>query len=191
MQFSAVVTEVARLTKRPDLVDDIKREVNSSINFCCIEGNFARDIVEDLIATVPDSYVQSFPLTSFERFRKLLYVRPVDSKCYINPMSADTIFSGGKESLNVYYIAGSTVKMKLKNLSNGILMGWYQYPPELTILAGDFWLLDVSPYMIIDRTAAAIFTQVGNTTESQKHEAKFAVAFESARRDYKYGVNYG
>lgn len=191
MNFTEVVVEVSRLTKRPDLLLDIRREVNAAVNFCCIEGNFARDFDENSFAVSSTLYAQSLPLSSFLRWRKFAYVRPSNRKKYIDPLGADKIFANNTEQSDAYYIAGDNVQFKLCALSSALLIGWFKFPPTLTDALPTFWLLDISPYMIINKAAASIFSQVGNTTETSKHEALFAVAFTSAVRDYKYGTNYG
>lgn len=191
MNFTQVVAAVSSKTQRPDLTTDIKRAVNAAINFCTIEANFARDVVEDSFAIDPMSYVQSLPLSGFVRWRKIAYIRPANRKKYLQHLAADKIFNAGKEACDVYYVAGDSIKLKLSTLSSDLLIGYLQYAPELTDASPTYWLLDVSPYMIIDKACASIFSQVGNTTESQKHEQLFAVEFSSAVRDYKYGVDYG
>lgn len=191
MNFTQAVAEVSRLTKRPDLILDIRRAVNAAINFCCVEGNFARDLEEAAFAIDSTLYAQSLPLSGFTRWRKFAYIRPSNRKCFIEHLEASKIFAGGKESCDVYYVAGASVQFKLSTLSSELLIGYFQYPPELSDASSTFWLLEVSPFMIIDKAAAEIFSQIGNTTEATKHDQAFAIAFTSAVRDYKYGSNYG
>ena len=191
MNFTEVVTEVSRLTKRPDLLLDIRREVNAAINFSCVEANFARDLYEDSYLIDGTQYAQSLDLTTFIRWRKFAYIKSPICKGYISQRDPSKIFELGKEAADVYYVVGDEVKFKLCNLTSSLLIGHFRYPPTLTELAGTFWLLDVSPYMVIDKAAANIFSQIGNTTEAAKHEMLFNTAFVSAARDYKYGANYG
>lgn len=192
MNFTDVVAEVSRITKRPDLLLDIRRNVNAAINFCCIEGNFARDFVEDTYPIDNTLYAQSILLSEFERWRKFRYIRPDNRKCYIEQLAPEKVFSpSGKEQCDVYYVQGDSVVLKLKALSSNLLIGHFRYPPILTDASPDFWLLDVSPFMIIDKAAAQIFKNIGNNTEQTSHEADFRIAFASAMRDYKYGADYG
>lgn len=191
MNFIEVVTEVSRLTKRPDLVADIQRAVNAAVSFCCIEASFARDLSEDSYAIDANMYAQSLPLSTFPRWRKFAYIKPPACNEYIKQLDPARIFENHREATDVYYVVGDEVKFKLCKLSSSLLIGYFRYPPVLTNVAPTFWLLDISPYMIIDKAASAIFSQVGNTTEAAKHEQMFMVAFTSCVRDYKYGANYG
>lgn len=192
MNFNAVVAEVARITKRPEKIVDIQREVNAAINFCCIEGNFARDRVENLYTINSTTYAQSLALSLFTRWRKFDYIRPSAKNCFLTRVEPSSIFTlQGKELCDVYYVAGDELKFKLKNLASQLIIAHFTYPPILTSSSAAFWLLDVSPFMIIDMAAAAIFSEVGNTTESNRLTTKANIAFISAQRDYKYGSNYG
>lgn len=191
MNFTQAVAEVVSITARPDKLADIKRNVNSAINFCCIEGNFVRDLVEDSYVIDPGLTAQSLPLSDFLRWRKFAYIKAPASKHYVTNRDPSKIFESNKEAKDVYYVVGDEVKFSLCNVSPSLLIGHFTYPPTLTDLAPTHWLLEVSPYMIIHKAAAALFSDVGNTTETTKHEGLFATMFLSACRDYKYGANYG
>lgn len=191
MNFTEIVAEVVRVTARPDKVADIQREVNAAINYCCVEANFARDLAEDSFPIVSTEYAQALPLSTFTRWRKFAYIKNPLCKGYIEQRDPAKVFENGKESRDVYYVVGNEVKLSLCKLAPVLYIGYFQYPPTLTNASPNFWLLDVSPYMIIDKAAASIFTNIGNPTEATRHEASFAVKFLSAQRDYKYGANYG
>lgn len=191
MNFTEAVAEVVSITKRPDKLADIQREVNAAINFCCIEGNFARDLQEDSYVVDNTLYAQSLPLSTFTRWRKFAYIKPPACKGYVEQRDPSRIFENHKEAADVYYVVGDEVKFKLCKLTATLLIGHFRYPPTLTDIAPTFWLLDVSPYMIIAKAAGAIFSDVGNTTEAASHLGTFNTLFSSAQRDYKYGANYG
>lgn len=192
MNFAEVVAEVIRMTERPDKIIDIKRNVNAAINFCVTEGNFSRDLEEDEYDLVPTSYTQSIDVADLTRFRKVQYIRPSTHTKYLTHLTADKVFSpSGKEACNVFYQSGDSIKMKLNKLSPTALIGHFRYAPTLVNDDDEFWLLELSPYMIIDKAAAITYAQVGNKAESDKHEGQFSISFVSAVRDYKYGANYG
>lgn len=191
MNFTQVVAEVVRITARPDKVSDIQREVNAAINFCSIESNFARDLMEDSYAIDPVALAQSLPLSTFTRWRKFAYIKPPAVKFYLNQRDPMKVFQNNKEDRNVYYVVGDEIKFSLCNPSATLLIGHFTYPPILTNASPNYWLLDISPYMIIHKAAASIFAEIGNSTEAQANNAIFATMLLSAQRDYKYGANYG
>lgn len=191
MNFTQVVDAVVDITKRPDKRTAIEREVNSAINFCTIEGNFARDIIEDVYSIDPSQYAQSLPLTTFTRWRKFAYIKMPTAKHYIDPVDPSKLFEKNQERKDVYYVVGDGIKFRLCRLSSSLYIGHFTYPPVLTDANPNYWLLDVSPYMIIAKAAQAIFSEVGNSTEASAQGGIFATMFLSAQRDYKYGANYG
>ena len=191
MNFTEVVTEVARLTSRPDKILDIQREVNAAINFCSIESNFARDLEENSYAINAVNLAQSLPLSGFLRWRKFAYIKPPAVKYYLTQRDPMLVFQNGVEDRNVYYVVGDEVKFSLCSPSATLLIGHFKYPPTLTDASPNYWLLEVSPYMIIHKAAASLFASIGNNTEAASNNAIFSAMLLSAQRDYKYGANYG
>lgn len=189
MNFTDVVNQVISISKRPDKVLDIRRMVNGAINFCCVEADFARDLVEDSYSISSSLYSQSLPLSTFQRFRKFQYVRPSNRTCYINPLSADKVFQRGGtcDSIDKYYVAGDNFVFQLGTLADNLIIGYFAYPIELTDAAPDFWLLEIAPYMIIDKAAAKLFGSIGDEKSATYHEGEFRIAFDSAKKDLKYG----
>ncbi len=187
MIFTEVVDQVIAIVKRPDKINDIRREVNSSVHFCCTEKEFARDLREISLPLSSSLYTQSIALTEFSRFRKFKYIKPPAVKWYLKPTAPDKVFEDCQEATNSYYITGSDVVLKTSSLYATMLAGWYMYPPVLTDVAPSFWLLDASPYMIIDRAAAKVFANMGDDASANKHMALFVPAYLSAQRDLASG----
>jgi hypothetical protein len=188
MNFTEVVDEVLSIVKRPDKINDIRREVNSSIHFCCSDNEFARDLAEIVLTVSGNLYSQSAPLSGFTRFRKFKYIKPPAVKHYLDMVPPDKVFENCTEATDSYYITGSDVVLKTKALHASLLVGWYMYPPKLTDISPDFWLIDVSPYMVIDRAAAKVFTNIGDDASAVKHMSLFTQAYLVARRDIASGA---
>jgi hypothetical protein len=188
MNFTEVVNEVLSIVKRPDKINDIRREVNAAINFCCNETELARDLMESSIVISSSLYTQNLALSDFTRFRKFCYLKPPAVKWYLTPTTPAKVFDNCSEACNSYYIAGSDVVIKTAALYGSLLAGWYTYPPVLTDMVPTFWLLDASPYMIIDRAASKVFANIGDDASANKHMALFVPAWLSARRDLASGV---
>lgn len=192
MNFTEVVDEVVRILKRPDKKVDVQREVNAAINFCCTEANFARDRQEQSVDIDATLYAQNIPLSTFTRFRKVDCIRPANRNKLLQPLDPSKIFTPkGCETLDVYYLAGDQINFKLATLASSLLVAYFSYPPTLTDTAATFWLLEQSPYMIINKAAAVVFDNIGDEKAAAKHLSYFALDFTSAKRDYKYGYNVG
>lgn len=187
MNFAQAVAEVLETTKRPDLIGRIRREVNSSISFYCLDSEFPRDFSEQEITLNPNEYAQTFALSEMTRFRKFKYLRRA-AKYFLSPVSTEDIakacYTGDK-----YYIAGSIVNIAMRALSPTLSVGFYSYPPLLTDSSEPFWLLEQSPYMVIDRTCASIFKSIGDEKSFQTHRADAADQYLSFRKDiFKTGT---
>src|SRR5574337_16900 len=189
MNFTEVVNEVVSTVKRPDKLIEARRAVHAAINFCCIEADFARDLEENSYPISSSEYVVNIPVSDFTRFRKIQYIRPTNRLTYIDPLSADKIFKRGSEcdAKDKYYIAGDSLILQLSTLAEALLIGHYKFPPILTDASPTFWLLEVSPFMIIDKAASIIFSGIGDEKSADYHTTLFRPAFVSAMADYKYG----
>jgi len=196
MTFTEAVAEVVDMTKRPDKVQSINRAINAALSFIATEGNFARDTDEVAVdfATLtldPSATIHSIPLGTFPRFRKFTYIRPNNRNSYLCHKGADFVFQDNVEKLDVFYITGDSLQLKLKAPSPGLIVGYFRNAPVMTASSPQYWLLEDSPYMVLHKAAALVFSEVGNTTETAKQEQLFALAFISAQRDFKYGINLG
>lgn len=190
MTFDEMVAGVVSLTGRPDKTVDIGRLINKAINFCCVEGNFARDVEEQAITVPVSSLLHSIPVADLTRFRKVAYMRPVNSNKLIQFAQVQDLFVNNKQRCDVYYVAGADIKVHVGTATTQLLVGYFQYPP---ILSGSnkFWLTDVSPYMIIDHAASSLFASVGEKEEAGRLFQLFSVAYDSARKDLRYGSDFG
>lgn len=190
MNFTEAVTEVVSITKRPDKQKDIEREVNKAINFYCIEANFARDRDEITLPLDANLFAQSVALSQFTRFRKVeaLYL-PYSKDPLTETDPAKIVSACGKDLLDVFYVGGDNLHIKQSQQAASVRVSYFKYSPVLTG-TDTFWLLDVSPYMIIDKAASAIFFNIGDDTSGRFHKVAADEAYISAKRDYKYGVNH-
>lgn len=191
MNFTEVVNEVVDITKRPDKIKDIRREVNAAINFFSVETNFARDRSEQSVAIDATIYAQSIPLSVLTRFRKVDVIKP-SGRCSLSNKEPSNIFTRNpSDATNVWYLAGNQINISTDSLNATLLLAYYSFPPILTDIAPDYWMLEVSPFMVIDRAASKIFANIGDDSSMKVHKGFADEAYISAKRDYKYGVNYG
>lgn len=188
MNFTEAVAEVLSIVKRPDKISDIRREINAAISFYCLGADFARDFNEGSFPIDATLYAQQLALSTFSRFRKFAYIKPPAVKYYIENIGPNKVFTGSCEKVNTYYISGSNITFKLSALTASLLVGWYSYPPVLTDAAGTFWLLDVAPYMVIDRAAAMVFSNMGDDASAKPHMANASISYLNARADLMSGA---
>jgi hypothetical protein len=186
MIFSEVVEEVTGIVARPDRETEIRNAVNFVINRCCLSANFARDLVESSIAIDDTLYGDTIDyLAETERFRKFKYVKPYGLKRYLRSIDSDKLFTPGDVmQKNRYYVAGSNMTYTLSDLVASLEIGYYQYPPTLEVGSSEeFWLIDISPYCVIDLAAARLFRSIGDDTSAKAYEASGSELYKVVRRD--------
>jgi hypothetical protein len=159
--------------------------------------SISRDRDEQLITLDGTVYAQSIALTEFPRFRKVeaiilpYRIKPLDHA------SPDKLFTKGAFSNGVcnlkdaYYVAGDNLHISQSQLASSARISYFKYPPILTDDSPTFWLLEVSPWMVINKAASDIFFDIGDETSGRTKKALADEAFTSAKRDYKYSSNYG
>lgn len=185
MNFTEVVTEVMGVLKRNDKLLDVRREVNSAVNQFCMDANFQFDLAELSPAIVYAELTQALPLSTFARFRKFAWMKRGGTSCFLNRLERQELLKGSAcDMRDKYYIVGSNVNLSLASQANTLDVSWYQFPPTLTDAAPDFWMLEKSPYMVIDRTLAKLFTSIGDDSSASKYEAFALSAFRTANKDY-------
>lgn len=191
MNFTEAVNEVMLIVKRPDKILNIRSQVNNAINFYSMETTFAFDLQEQAISIPTSDYIHSIALSELTRFRKIQTIRPSGKKNLTQISSSDIVDECGKDKTDVWYLAGTQINVRLSNTNSQLLLAYFSYPPILTDAAPSYWMLDISPWMVIHRAAGFIFASIGDDDSAKIHKALGDEAFISAKRDYRYGINVG
>lgn len=184
MLFTEAVEEVIAAVKRPDLRVRVQREINAAIVFYCFDANFERDLKEQVITLDAQEYTQAFAVSDMERYRKFHYMKRTGTNAFLTKASVNEI-AEGCTLLDKYYEVGTAINVSLKHLAASLDVCYYQYPPLLTGANGvnEFWLLDMQPWMIIDRASAAIYKLIGNERDTQIHAASAGEAYRAFLKD--------
>lgn len=199
MNFAEVVTEVMDIVKRPDKLTEVRSAVNSVIQYCTFNCDFARDLVELSVPIDAAAYAQSLALSSFPRFRKFRCIKPSNRNVYLNPVDPDKIFvrktsmqgrTSEVERQDTYYIAGGSVVFKVCQLAPSLLVSYYQYPAKLANV-DTYWMLDVMPYVIIEGAIAKAFRLLGDDASADRYQGQFLQSYLIASKDLKVGVAHG
>jgi hypothetical protein len=184
MNFTEAVTEVLLAVKRPDKIDRARAKINAAITFYCLDNEFSRDFTEQAITLDAQEYTQSFTLDVMTRFRKFKYIKRGGTKDFL------TLLGNAEREAKCdwqdrYYIAGLNVNIYLKVLAGTLDVGYYSYPPVLndTTDNNSHWLLDVAPWMIIDRAIGEIFREIGDEKSFQVMSASAREQYMAARKD--------
>lgn len=182
MLFTAAVAEVLSIVKRQDKILDIRREVNAAVSFYCQDSDFKRDIEEIALAIDAQQYSANIPYTDLPRFRKFSYIKRGMTNCRLTEINTSKLVSNSMAG-DKYYLAGSGIRFNLAKLSTTLDIAFYQYPPILTDAVGQFWMLDLQPYMVIDRAAAKVFNDIGDNDSYMKRRDSANEQYLSWRGD--------
>lgn len=184
MNFTQAVAEVVAEIKRPDKINSARREVNAAITFYCLDNHFSRDLAERSLPITPNEYIQAFDLSEFERFRHFKYIKRGGTTQHLTPLAGSDILKACTQQ-DKYYIAGETVNINMARLAATLDIGWYKYPPVLTgaAAANEFWLLAVSPWMVINRAIGMVFKAIGDEKSYQTHLGIARDDYLAARKD--------
>lgn len=187
MNFTEVVAAILALVKRPDKLNDIRREVNAAINFFSKDINAVRDVVELQHAIVATEYTQAILLSAFPRFRKFQYLKRAGTLEYLKPLDSRKMLTASCDRADRWYIAGSSVNISMTKLATHLDVGYYQYPPILTDASPDYWMLSECWPVIFDRAIAKIYATIDADSEARRHEGYAVAGWLSARADIEKG----
>ena len=182
MIFTEVVNEVLSIIKRPDKILDVRRQVNAAVNFFCADTDFKRDVAEILLPISAVDYSQLISYTQLPMYRKLQYIKRAGTYEYLEPISPAKMPLLNC-STDKYYEAGTGIRINQKRLASAMDIGYWKFPPTLTDATNNnsFWLLELAPYMVIDRAAGMIFTNIGDDASSRQHIASSNQAYLAFR----------
>lgn len=184
MNFAEAAEAVVNATKRPEKINSIYMKLNSAISFYSLDNKFQRDFEEVLLSTNAQLYKQPLLLSLLPRFRHFRYIKKAGTRNFITSLNDADLFRKN-ECPDKYYIAGDYFHIYSSSLISGIDVGYYKYPPLLSVAQNNqnYWLLDVAPFMIIDRASAEIFRDVGDEKSLQAHMGSARDYYLAARKD--------
>ena len=183
MNFTEIVSEVLRITKRPDKILDVRREVNQAVNFFSVDSDFIQDIEELSIPIDSAEYSQAVAMSLLPRYRRMDYIRRGGTLNYLKELERAQMLTKC-DLRDRWYIAGNSLKINMSALASTLDVAYYSYPPVLTDAAPDYWMLEGNWPAIVDRTVAKIFTNIGDTQSAQAHEGYARTAYLAFRKDY-------
>jgi len=189
MNFTAIVNEILSMTKRPDKINDIRREVNAAILYYSTESDYRRDLVETTITITPAGYEKILALSDLTRFRKVSYIKYAGTKKYVEELNGLKL-TKDCELLDKWYISGDSINIRLRASAASLDLGYYQYPEYKTDLLPNYWMLDGNWNAILERAASAVFNDIGDTGSSQVSARKALEAANIFRNDNTRGSQH-
>lgn len=190
MDFGTIADKIATRVIRPDKIDEIKDAINDAIEFCTVNGDFSGDLVEGTLAMETDVYSQSIVIsTSFTRFRKIKYLKPLGYTKFLEWKDPSRMFDPeGNQCRDVWYRAGDNIVINTSALIETMLYGYYQFAERLDDDADTHWMLDYMYNAIFNLACADIWDSIGNAEEGTRYRKKGEQVLVAHRRDHLDGV---
>lgn len=181
MNFTEIVAEVLRITKRPDKILDIRREVNAAVNQFSMDADFARDLEELLLPISVTEYTQAISWADLPRWRKFQYIRRGGTRNYLCILDSSQLLKNDCDMRDRYYIVGQGVRISMTALAPTLDVAYWAFPPILTDSSPNFWQLEGNWPAVLDRATSKVFANIGDDASANKHEASARIAFAGWR----------
>lgn len=170
-----ILGEVYKITSRSDLVEETKLAIRQATLAAHRCEKFRRDIFEGLITPgkpLDGSAIYQLDLdTYFPSYRAFKYLRPYDSvgasasriliatDAFLEP---DAILDEyGEAKVNVAYVAGSNVNIRLEAAYDSFLTGYYRNPVISPDDSYESWIARLHPEVIIIHASMNIYNDIG------------------------------
>lgn len=190
--ISDLAQDVYVITNRPDLVSETTVAIRKAIRKFHGADLWQRDLRTmpiDLSAYIPhhpNDFRWDFPLTSFERFRRMSDLRaPLGAGSQghggkVHPefafLTADNLFDQYRqEKQNYFYVAGQSIVVKASWGIPKLEAVYYQWPNIPADLGAplDSWIASDYPDSIVEEAAASVFKMIGKDDEHNRYLSMF------------------
>jgi len=166
--FDDTVNEVYTLTNRSDLVAETALAVRQATLSAHRSDFYPKDMEElQLFLTSAAIFQLDIP-TYFPNYRNFAYIRPYDTvsstpaSFFLDFLKPDAIFDEYLiEKVNVAYVAGTNLNIKLQAAYGGFIVGYYKNPVLSPSASYDSWIAREHPGIISIEAARRIMGMIG------------------------------
>lgn len=179
MNFKEIQDVVIANTKRGDFLEAIKTRINATINLFSASGFYWPDLAEVSLGSAdgisPTAFTQTIQLPV--RFRKIAYFKyPSGSQTqnteYLKGYAAQDLMQDAYKGLgDIYYVSGTSIKIKNSRVSATFLFGYYTSPAPLVLDTDTNWITSLMPYAIADQVTQFIMAATGNREEGSVYSS--------------------
>ena len=194
MNFAEAVDAVLSVIKRPDKTAEAGVIVNAVLSRSILKTEFSKDLVETSIPLDSSLYTQTIDLSALAsplvRFRKWKYVKMFGATRYLNYIDPQNVFvPGGWQQQDGYYMIGSSMTIIPSSSASSLLVGYYQYAPNLTGTEAH-WFLDICPYAIVYQAIGELLITMGDAANGKIYKAMGDDMYKIAVNDFKDQITY-
>lgn len=192
MTFDEIVSEVIRITKRPDLLTSIQANVRAATLKAHHSDFYYKDLYEVPVQFTNVFHLQSFiPTEVAPQFRKAKYIRlwnggiTGDVGQFLTPIQVENSIDGyGYIKTDVYYMAGQMLQIRGKSALDKVLFGCYQHPVIAPEGSYSSWIATEMPYAIIYEAARVTFKSYSFTEQANEMSALVNEQFAELKLSY-------
>lgn len=162
---------VYTVTNRPDLVVETKLAIRQATLAAHRCEKWKKDMDEIFLPLTSASSFQLDTSVYLPSFKQIAYIRPYDSVSQSpanfilageNEVAPDAIFDEyGAEKVNTWYIAGTSLNIRLQAAYNSFLIGYYKNPVLLPEGAYESWIAREQPAVIVIDAARRVLEMIG------------------------------
>lgn len=162
---------VYSITNRPDLVAETKLAVRQATLAAHRSDYYPRDRIELGLPLTSAALFQLDIPTYFPNWRAFSWLRPYDlvtgslSSIVLGPdemLAPDAILDEYLiEKVNIWYVAGNNINIKLEAAYGGLLFGYYANPVLSPEGSYESWIAREQPALIVLDAAKRVFESVG------------------------------
>lgn len=186
MTLAELLAEVYALTNRPDLSAESTSAIKAALLKMHHVDFFYKDLQAALVSLPGTDFVASFETSLLPRFRAMKFIR----KWYATSLNtqvwpaangmagpfltlkepSDILSSYGRELLDIYYVAGTSVNIRTSDAPPKLLVSWYQNPNATLagLNAGTDWVCIEHPFAIVFDAASSVFKMIGYDEQSAR-----------------------
>lgn len=184
MTYNEVLAEIMSVIKRPDKIGTARLKINAAISFYSLDNEFSRDFKEQAVSIDANEYTQAIAISDLTRMRKIKYIKRGGTNFQLKILPDAEMFKDCPH-VDRWYIAGTNINISSSKLCSTMDLGYWMYPPVLTGSGAldSYWLLDVAPWMVIERACSEIFRDIGENSSSESCKISAREHYMAARKD--------
>lgn len=191
---------VYTITNRPDLVAETKLAVRQATLAAHRSELFPRDLKELVLPLTSLSVFQLDIPSYFPNWRKFEYIRPYT---VLTGTPSDILISANEflgpdaildeyliEKVNVAYVAGNNLNIKLQAAYDGLLVGYYQNPVLSPEASYESWIAREHPSVIVLDAAMRVLDSIGYNDAARRLEVLLLGSQAGSTRANPMGGEY-
>lgn len=181
-----VLAEVISVTNRPELTAETAIALRQAVRAAHKSHKFWRDLTVVTKSSLSASdALQTISITSdLPRFRQMAYVKSGTTDKFYRPVDiSDLVDSYSLLKVDVYYIAGTDIKLRAYSPETSYDFCYYQYPIVSPTSSFDSWIADEHRDLLVAWAASTVCAMVGEQEIKSRMDQLVAIGLADLVQD--------